>query len=305
MRLPKISNKKISAEMYPKQGLYNLDSRFAFGKYAGLSVTRVYSGNHIELVNRYREMLYASFEKIFSKETYKEVDNRITGPHINIEGIDEEGWVEFILAFYRGAQCDFIVDGNKVKLVVSKGGMLDKKLSKFACELASKYMTGDLQQHWVNGIGKLRPGIEFYIADDFEDKLNAAEPNPEYIYWCIRNVDGFCLPGNKNEITGLNESPMFDFDSFKTKDIKADFSFEFQMNLKVHFKSADKRTITENYRKLTEYLEDQKTLDSRQEYYSDDDNEGYYDNEKYYDRDDDEENIMRGLESGNGDQFGF
>ena len=278
-----------------KQGLVALNSPLSFGKYKGIQVAEIYSGNPSKIVSSYQELLKISFEHMFSKGYFVtssgSIDMSVTGERVDVQKV-----YDFGIALKKGATCDIELEFGRVRFSVYKRGVLDKELSMNACLLAQAFMRGDLRTHEVEQIGKLRPGFMFTKKlDDVESMLDRVEGDPNYIHWCIDKVEGFCLKGNEEMIAGLDEMPVFSFDSFKVGKVKSDFSFTFNLLLECRYNKAGKRTIAENLRKLQAF---RNTPYYPEEVCNDDLSDAR-------DNDDDEDNIMRALESGNRDSFGF
>ena len=137
-------------------------------------------------------------------------------------------------------------------------------------------------------------------SNDFEGEITEAEGDPNYIYWCISNVDNFCMKENREGIYGLNNLPVFTLNNIRVKagKIKNDFSFEFEIKAKAEFMDVAQDVIKSNSVKYRAYIKEKNASYFPEEVFHDEMND-------YQDNSDDEENIMRGLESGNGDQFGF
>ena len=278
-----------------RQGLVELKSPLSFGKYKGVLVAEIYSGNPCKIVSCYQELLKVAFEHMFSKgyfvTTSGTIDLSVIGERVDVQKV-----YDFGTAINRGATCDIQLNFGKVRFNVYKRSVLDKELSMIACLLAQAFMQGDLSSGEVEQLGRLRPGFMFTEKlDEIEQMLNRVEGDPNYIHWCIDKVEGFCLKGNEEMIAGLDELPVFSFDSFKIGKVKSDFSFTFNPLLECRYNKAGKRTIAENLRKLQAFR-----------------NTPYYPEEVFnndlsdaLDNDDDEDNIMRALESGNGDSFGL
>ena len=278
-----------------RQELVELKSPLTFGKYKGVQVAEIYCGNPCRIVSCYQELLKVSFRHIFSKghfvTTSGAIDMSVVGERVDVQKV-----YDFGTALNKGATCDIQLDFGKVRFSVYKRSVLDKELSMIACLLAQAFMLGDLRTHEVEQVGKLRPGFMFTEKlDEIEQILNRVEGDPNYIHWCIDKVDGFCIKGNEETIAGLDELPVFSFDSFKIGKVKSDFSFAFDVLLQCKFEKAGKRTVAENLRKLRAF---RNTPYYPEEVFNDDLSDAH-------DNDDDEDNIMRGLESGNGDSFGF
>ena len=278
-----------------RQGLVELKSPLSFGKYKGVPVAEIYSGNPRKILSCYQELLKISFEHMFSKgyfvTTSGTIDVSVIGERTDVQKV-----YDFGTALNKGATCDFQLDFGKVNFNVFKRSVLDKELSMIACLLAQAYMQGDLRTYEVEQVDKFRPGILLTEKlDEVELMLNRVEGDPNYIHWCIDKVDGFCLKGSEETIAGLDELPVFSFDSFKIGKVKSDYSFTFDALIQCKFDKAGKRTVAENLKKLRAY---RSTPYYPEEVFNNDLTDSR-------DNDDDEDNIMRGLESGNGDSFGF
>ena len=278
-----------------KQGLVALNSPLSFRKYKGIQVAEIHSGNPSKIVSSYQELLKFSFEYIFSKGHFVTTSDTIDLSAIG-ERVDVQKIYDFCTALNRGATCDIQLGFGKVRFSVYKRSVLDKELSMIACLLAQAFMQGDLSAHDMEQLGKIRPGFMFTEKlDGIEQMLNRVEGDPNYIHWCIDKVDGFCLKGNEEIIAVLDELPVFIFDSFKIGKVKSDFTFNYDVLLQCKFDKAGKRTVAENLRKLRAF---RNTPYYPEEVFNDDLSDAR-------DNDDDEDNIMRALESGNGDSLGF
>ena len=294
-----------------KQGLFGLNTIIPFGKYKGRSVSSVYCGDATSIVYWFKELMCDSLslilsEKFYGNSTTDNVARLSSGWDGDINRINQTELRYFVSSLKSGAVCNYKVSGNAISVTVQKpDNKRDAELSIIGCKIAKEYVTRffgkiDLSNH--GNVEFFRPALLAFspqLSTD-EKELAKVEGNPNYIHWCINAVDGFCLEGNQDGIHGLNDLPVFSLDSFwiKAGKIKDDFTFEIGIRFEADFIEAEEHIVKANCDKYRDYIGKKNTPYYPEEVFHDEIND-------YQDNSDDEENIMRGLDSGNGDQFGF
>ena len=294
---------------FKKQKLFGLDTTLPFGKYKGKSIAHVYSGDATSIIRYFREIMHGSLGLIFSEEFYGDsvVHNLlklVSGWHGDFNRINQLELRHFVSALKSGAVCNYNISSNRISVTVEKDDEMDVELSQIACKIAKEYITRCFAKVDLSNDGSeefFRPALlRSSLLDATEEKLSKTEGNPDYIQWCIGNVDGFCLKGSKECINELNDLPVFSLDSLEIKagKIKRGYYFKFNISLTAEFVEIDQEIVSINHKKYCEYTKEKNTPYYPEEVFHDE-----LDN--YHDDSDDEDNIMRSLDSGNGDQFGF
>lgn len=291
-----------------RRKVYEPHNQLPTGKYVGKTIADVYSGNAGSMISAYRLFLEQALEQLFSPHLYNSLDSNIIADiraKVEFSASENKMW-HFIIEVIDGANYRLYFSQNTLEIAIFKstGNKKDNWLTQIACEIAQAYaisptMTRGILVNFNNLPWTRKPSdLLFKRLKSQLQVFKSACGNPEYIHACIKAADWFCMRGSEEEIPKIDDLPIFKQLIVKTSSIKDGFSFDLTFNLISSFKKISAELALINYERWFQHISQQSTL-----HYSDEDL--YQGDDEYYSNDNDEDDIMRGLENGNGDLSGY
>ncbi|MEJ8756374.1 hypothetical protein WG947_05175 [Pontibacter sp. H259] len=225
----------------------NLNDAFTFGKYKGLKLIEVYRGTLI--IDP--AVLLGYIKLLLNTEARHHYEN--TFSCLQLEFVDEF-WVRenLITAYiYTG-----ISDNPDVE-------NLEPKLEELSYNIEN-----ELESYL--SIGNQRTGYDlggFHSLSEFNksfDSKHIVGGDPQYLSWCIQNIDGFFIPYDK--LTLLEQTKVAIFNGFHILH-KSGGTYEYSTNFKTGLYKFPERVKEINKLKQSnfEFMQHLETLSSRQQ----------------------------------------
>lgn len=295
--------------IFTKPRFFDAQQALSFGPYEGRKLTEVYSGDANKITFGTFDLIKKSVEAIFSVDSYP-ADESGLGGFGEIEPIkkNEKQLLSIISILRTGATIITKVSKKKIKMSVTKPNenKIDGFYSRMACDIVYDYLLYVSEPNlFVNNVGLTQDEpwkicshiLLSTVGDSLLKEIESYYGNPTYIYWCIRNIKDFCVAGGDEDIV-LNHWPVYMDGSIClfVKNKKRSYPFNsFKINVEVFGNNlkASQFIICKNYQMYSVY----ERINSSKPF--------VYEENEHYDSDDDEDNIMRGLANGDGDNFGF